>query len=247
MNNDEAKFILSAYRPSGRDASDVRFTEALNQAKQDPALSEWLAQSQALDAVVMKKLSGIIPPAGLREQILAGGKVSQKAPVRRRNLGAWLALAASFLVVFVVSEVWLGQKVQAAQHDYAEFAVNDMHNGGHHPPTGEGMEEMLVKLASSDLHFMSDLGLSFEELKAGGCRTVKCGEREAIELCFNRDGTWYHLYVMPHQKSRGPMLAKSKSYFLAMSNSAAAVWTDGDFEYALVSPKGMSDLKQLAG
>ncbi len=247
MNNDEAKFILSAYRPSGRDANDARFTEALSQAKQDPALSEWLAQSQALDAVVMKKLSGIVPPAGLREQILAGGKVSQKAPARSRNVGAWLALAASVLVVFVVSEVWLGQKVQAAQHDYAEFAVNDMHNGGHHPPVGEGMEETLVKLASSDLHFINELGLSFEEMKAGGCRTVKCGEREAIELCFNRDGTWYHLYVMPHKKSRGPLLAKSKSYFLAMSDSAAAVWTDGDFEYALVSPKGMNDLKALAG
>lgn len=63
MNNDEAKFILSAYRPSGRDANDARFTEALNQAKQDPALREWLAQSQALDAVVMKKLSGIVPPS----------------------------------------------------------------------------------------------------------------------------------------------------------------------------------------
>lgn len=247
MNNDEAKFILRAYRPSGRDAHDARFAEALNQAKRDPALSEWLAQAQALDAVIMAKLAEIAPPAGLREQILAGGKVSQKAPARRRNVGAWLALAASFLVVFVVSEVWLGQKVQAAQHDYAEFAVNDMHNGGHHPPVGKEMEEMLSKLASSDLHFMSELGLSFSDLKAGGCRTVKCGEREAIELCFNRNGTWYHLYVMPHKKSIGPLLTKNKSYYLAMSDSAAAVWTDGNFDYAVVSPKGMSDLKALAG
>lgn len=247
MNNDEAKFILRAYRPSGRDANDARFTEALKQARQDPTLSEWLAQAQALDAVVMDKLGEIVPPVGLREQILAGGRVSQKAPDRRRNLGAWLALAASFLVVFIVSEVWLGQKVQAAQHDYAEFAVNDMHNGGHHPPEGEGMEGLLSKLASSDLHLMSELELSFRALQAGGCRTVKCGEREAIELCFNRNGTWYHLYVMPHKKSIGPLLAKSKSYYLAMSDSAAAVWTDGNYDYAVVSPKGMNDLKGLAG
>jgi len=247
MNNDEAKFILSAYRPSGRDSNDARFTEALKQARQDPALNEWLAQAQALDAVVMDKLAQIVPPAGLREQILAGGKVSQKAPPRRRHLGAWLALAASVIVVFAVSEVWLGQKVQAAQHNYAEFAVNDMHNGGHHPPQGQGMEEALVKLASSDLHSMSGLELSFNEMKAGGCRTVKCGEREAIELCFNRDGTWYHLYVMPRKVSRGPLLAKSKPYFLAMSDSVAAVWTDGVFDYAVVSPKGLNDLKGLAG
>ena len=32
MNNQEARFILGAYRPDGRDASEPRFAEALAQA-----------------------------------------------------------------------------------------------------------------------------------------------------------------------------------------------------------------------
>ncbi len=210
-------------------------------------LGAWLAKEQAFDTVVMEKLNEIVPPAGLREKILAGGVVSQNSSPRPRRLGAWLALAASVAVVFAVSEVWLGKRAEAAQHDYAQFAVNDMHNGGHHPPEGEGMDALLGMLARHDMKLPGSLGLDFAQLKAGGCRTIKCGDRDAIELCFNRDGTWYHLYVMPHKKSVGPFLGGRKSYYLAMKDSAATVWTDGDYDYALVSPKGMSDLKKLAG
>jgi len=36
MNNQEAKFILAAYRPGGQDASDPLFAEALEQVRRDP-------------------------------------------------------------------------------------------------------------------------------------------------------------------------------------------------------------------
>ena len=38
MNNQEAKFILSSYRPNGADARDALFQEALQQVRQDPAV-----------------------------------------------------------------------------------------------------------------------------------------------------------------------------------------------------------------
>ena len=41
MNNQEAKFILGAYRPGGRDAVDPMFSEALAQAGRDPELRAW--------------------------------------------------------------------------------------------------------------------------------------------------------------------------------------------------------------
>lgn len=247
MNNDEAKFILRAYRPSGGDANDATFATALEQSRNDPKLGAWFAREQEYDAVIAEKLETITPPAGLRERILAGGKVSQPVAAPRRHWGSWLALAASLAVVFSLSEVWLGKRVEAAQRHYAEFAVNDMQNAGHHPPEGEGMEEMLRMLARPDIRLPGSLALSFDKLKAGGCRTVKYGERDAIEVCFNRDGTWYHLYMMPRVDSLDPLLARRKSSYLAMNDSAVAVWSDRDYDYAVVGPKGMSDLKRLAG
>lgn len=49
MNNDEAKFLLSAYRPGGRDAADPSVAAALDQAKRDPALASWFERQQAHD------------------------------------------------------------------------------------------------------------------------------------------------------------------------------------------------------
>ena len=50
MNNQEAKLILQAYRPGGRDTFDPLFAEALEQARRDPELQKWFAErKQALD------------------------------------------------------------------------------------------------------------------------------------------------------------------------------------------------------
>ena len=62
MDNQEAKFILSAYRPGGQDASDPRFAEALEQARRDPVLERWFSESIAFDAAMTEKLGAIAVP-----------------------------------------------------------------------------------------------------------------------------------------------------------------------------------------
>ena len=76
MNNTEAKFILNAYRPGGRDAGEAGMVSALAQAKGDPALGAWFAREQAHGAAVAAKLRDLAPPSGLHEAILAGGRMS---------------------------------------------------------------------------------------------------------------------------------------------------------------------------
>jgi hypothetical protein len=49
MNIEEAKLILSAYRPDGQDAGDPQFQEALELTKQNPDLARWFAEAQAWD------------------------------------------------------------------------------------------------------------------------------------------------------------------------------------------------------
>ena len=75
----------------------------------------------------------ISPPNGLREAILAGGKVGHPKPLRRLSRRpAWLAMAASVLVLLSLAGVWQNRRAAAAQEHYAEFAVNDALYG--HPP-----------------------------------------------------------------------------------------------------------------
>lgn len=246
MNNDEAKFVLRAYRPSGLDASDSMFTTALLQSQHDPKLGSWFAREQSYDMVLAAKLSEIMPPADLRDRILAGGRVSRRPRFAQRRLVNWLALAASIAVVMAMGEFWQGRRVEAAQVRYAQFAVDDTQNGHHLPAKGEVLKNILATLARPETSLPGSLPFSMEEMKSNGCRTVRFAGQDTVEICFARDGTWYHLYVT----SRGALprsFTKRSPVLLAVNESAVAVWSDSNYDYAVVSSKGMSALKHLAG
>jgi len=69
MNTREAKQILLLYRGAIDDA-DPQFRAALDYAKSDPELSQWLReQSECYDAI-RTKLRAIEPPVGLSEKIV---------------------------------------------------------------------------------------------------------------------------------------------------------------------------------
>lgn len=246
MNNDEAKFILRAYRPSGRDAGDATFSAALAQARHDPMLSAWFEREQKHDMTVAAKLRELAPPPGLREAILAGGRVSRPtAAPRHRHWPTWLALAAGLAVVLTLAGVWQGRRAEAAQVRYAEFAVQDTARGGHHDADNPVVHGLLASLADGAIRLPGSLPLDVEKLKANGCRTVKFDGREVMEVCFARDGVWYHLYVLPRSALPSP-LPGTEPTLLAMNGSAVAVWSDGRHDFAVVSPDGMAALKRLA-
>ena len=75
--SDEARLIFSAYRPKGQDADDPTFAAALEAAKHDPALTQWLAEQQAFDHAMAGHLRAVEIPADLRARILAGAALSR--------------------------------------------------------------------------------------------------------------------------------------------------------------------------
>ena len=100
MTNQDAKLVLSAYRPNGADARDPFFEQALQQAKRDPELMEWFEKQRAFDRVIVAKLRTIEPPAGLNSQILAGLRAVR---VPRHSVSPWVAVAGALLVAMMVS------------------------------------------------------------------------------------------------------------------------------------------------
>ena len=99
MTNQDAKLVLSAYRPNGADARDPFFEQALEQAKLDPELREWFVKQRAFDRVIVAKLRTIEPPTGLNSQILAG---LQAVRVPRHSVSPWFTVAAALLVAMMV-------------------------------------------------------------------------------------------------------------------------------------------------
>lgn len=241
MNNEEAKFILQGYRPNGADAGDGTFRAALEQVRRDPALREWFARQQAFDAAVSAKLDAVPAPAGLREAILAGGRVT--APVQaqagRWRSPVWLAAAASVAVIFAATLAFW-PKQAAADTALADYVLADAAKAGTHD--GHGTDSLQAMLGDPANRLSRGLPISFAALRKDGCRTITYEGREVLEVCFNRGGVWFHAYI--GRRADFPALAATPAFWDKDGISVAA-WTDDAHVYLVASKAGRAALQQL--
>ena len=240
MNNSEAKFVLSAYRPNGRDASGAAFADALKQAERDPELSAWFARSRAHDTAVAAKIASLQPPAGLREAILAGARVSQKKAPRPFWLHPRLLAAAAVIAVGLGLTLTF-RSTAPSDAAMAHFALDDMVHGKH---GGTGAETAALGqwLSTAATPISSAMPVNFEALQTAGCRTLHVGGHDVCEICFERSGAEFHLYVTrigdTHESAHGPQ-------FVSDTEGSAASWADPRYAYTLVTAAGMNALKRL--
>lgn len=246
MKNDEAKFILGAYRPDGRDANDPAFVAALAQAERDPELRAWFEQQRQLDATLAAKLHAIVPPPGLREAILAGARASAPRAKRRwwSNPG-WLAAAAALALAAIVGVNSRSGKAPLAAADFAAFAIRDIAEA-HAGHVGEpaGLAGVQAQFASARLPLTGGLNLDLDELQRKNCRTVKVAGREVFELCFLRDGTWYHVYV-GRRSDFAPGAIDPQALVTARGEYASTAWADANHVFALVTAAGTAALRRV--
>ena len=104
MNATEAKTILLLYRPGTADAEDPQIAEALALAKSDPELSRWLEAHVAQQQMLRAKFKQIVPPAGLKEQIISEHAAARRAKAAWRRL--WVCAAALLLLLGTVAVLW---------------------------------------------------------------------------------------------------------------------------------------------
>jgi hypothetical protein len=243
MTTQEAKFILSAFRPNGSDSSNPAFGEALQASAGDPALAEWFARSRAHDAAVAGKLGQVAAPAGLREAILAGARVSARPRGTCARLGWAVGLAAAAALAFVVVTMRAPARPEGAAAAFAGFAISDVANG-RHGGTGEPSGALVASLQATGSPMPGPDRIDFERLVATGCRTLSFNGHDVIEVCFLRDGALFHLYVYRNDSPSGDFEGKGPS-FIAQAAGAAAVWSDRKFDYAVATSAGADALRRL--
>lgn len=243
MTNQEAKFILEAYRPNGRDADDATFCAALAQAKSDPALGAWFARAQAHDAAVAAQVRQIAPPAGLREAILAGSQATRGKRAERRSPMIWLALAASVAVLLAGTLALWPNGAKAETAKFATFAMDDTLNG-HHGGHGEAAGALQALLSQPSTHVAAALPVDFAALRATGCRTLSFAGHDVLEVCFQRNGAWFHCYIancadFPALRAGAPAVYKQEGQL------GCASWSDATHHFTLVSVAGLDAVKRL--
>ncbi len=242
MNNAEAKFILQGYRPNGADADDATFRAAVEQARNNPALGEWFAKQQAFDAAVSAKFAQVAAPADLRAAILAGGRVSAASTPHRNwwNQPVWMAAAAGVSVLLATGLVlWPKQAVAFSDFALADAKLSAIH-GGH----GHENNELQSVLNDPATKLGQKLPISFANLHETGCRTITFKGRDVLELCFKRNGVWFHAYFA--RVSDFPRVAMNTTpVFEDRGSTAMASWADAEHLIVVVSKTGRKNLEAL--
>lgn len=248
MTPDEAKFLLRARRPGDRDAGDPAFAEALKAAEADPVLKTWHAREERRDAALAAKLGEIAPPPGLREAILAGARASESRG--RGNVIAWrhpvwLAVAAAVAILMSVAMRPTDAPALSVER-LATAAVHDLGNA-HASHVGVPGRQAALKdrLASVSLPLREGVGrvLNLEELRDGRCRSVRIAGREVFEICFQREGVWFHLYATAG--GSGTVMSDQREVATAHGEMAVATWRDAKHTYALVTMAGRDALRRV--
>ena len=242
MNHDEAKFLLRARRPGARDAGDERFTEALGEAARDPKLQAWHEAEERFDVALAAKLGALPPPVGLREAILAGGRTSVSPVGRGRGRWPWFAAAAAVAVLVALAPRFL----PSAKEPEMELALLAMHelSRAHDQHIGNppGLETVQAQLASMR-RLRGHLNLDLDQLRRNRCRAVRIAGREAFEICFQRDGVWFHLYAMQRATDAADGVREAQQP--GRERLVAAAWSDPRNSYVLVTDAGSAALRRV--
>lgn len=246
MTPDEAKLILRMHRADGRHAGpDPLVAEALAQIDRDLALQAWWLKEQALDVAVAAKLDRLEAPAGLRDTILLGARVSRSARAWWRR-PTWLAAAAVLAVCLALFSLRRGPSRAPALDltAFARLALQQLERGPHPHDTTAGATALERELAASSGPIPALAALDVGVLQDHGCRSFTLGGREVFEVCFQRDGTWYHLYVM--QRAAGSASPDANApVFVKQGALAAASWASATSVFALVTQDGPDALREL--
>ncbi len=238
MDNEEARFLLSACQPSGKDAGRPEIAEALAQAQLDPELNAWLARERRSDAAIAHKLRALEPDPNLRARLLAGGRASRRALTWRTwrlgfGLAATVALATGLGwwahgLVFKPSAtaVHLGGPPLLAwqQHDLVIF-LNPFFSLDLEKKNYQPLEAHLVAAAAP---VAGELPFNDAIVSAVGCKVLEWhGDRVSLTCFLSKSGELVHLFVAPRGNvdesllQHGPHRAQVGAY-------ATVTWLRGD-------------------
>jgi hypothetical protein len=265
MKTDDAKKILSFYRPGTADMGDPEFAEALelvrrakgqaaDTANDDQELAQWFDAHCARYTAGRAKFQQIALPAALREQILAERNVISLPVVKKRNWltsPAFLAMAAAVVALLCILPFALrppkpfvpvtdfekcrDQMVKAALAPYSM----DLQS------TNEDKVRSYLAERSAPANYAIPKKMPVEGLL--GCAVKSWNNTPASMICFRSGppggGIDLWLFILDSKSLRDAPVAE-KPEFAQINRGATASWTVGDRTYILVGEGDRKFLEQ---
>jgi len=247
MTRDEAKRILSWYRPWTNDAKDPEFAEALALAQQDTELGQWFAQHCAAHSAVHASFKVISPPPGLKEQIIS----EHQARLRAAKCGKprTLATVMAALVVVISLGVWLvAGTFGRSENDFAFFRSRMARTSA----TDYYMDLVTRDPAKIRAYFSEHQSVSNYTLTKAlvtttntGCKILTWQNHSVAIVCFHtgrpippgESSSDLFLFVMDRDAAVNAP-EPGKVQFAETNSMKTAAWTQDGLVYVLTTPRG---------
>jgi len=244
MTREQAKEILSAYRPGTDDERDPVFTEALTLARTDSELKEWFADSLIFDAAIHRQVARVIAPEELRQNILAARKIIRPVPWWNPRLSTrQMAAAAAVLIVVGLVALWMTQRPASFEQFRHEIADQSWGPTPHLEAKAANMNDVREFLASRNVSTNFSVPPVLAGTKVRGCTLMNWHGHQVPVICFNSEGQHLHLIVVdshlfPDAPSQTPQTDQWQSW-------RTASWSKDDHSYVLTGLNTTSFVKKF--
>ena len=231
MDLEEAKYLLQSYRPSGKDADDPHFSEALALTQSNPELQGWFARQQGISRAIESKFKEIPVPKDLRNRILTG-QIERENP-RQWTFGHTLAAAAIVLILLTPIAYFANRFEASGPQTFAAMKI-DMGNYLSRFFVLEMQSSQIDEIQGylqDEQNFPSfEVPDTLAKYPGIGCQLIDWHDENIALICFNVDGEVVHLFVL-EPTSLDTKSIGSIPEFEQIDRWATYTWTDKSRAY----------------
>lgn len=231
MNRDQARHILSVWRPETRVPDDPEWTQALDLAARDPELRDWFARHRAFQAGTRLALRDLPPPPGLADRIL----LQTAAPPPRRPLPfptAWIAAAACLLIAITLFALRPSGRERADFPTFAERMVRTVLREYRMDLVTADLDQIRTFLESRDAPARFPIPDAFARIPPAGCGILSWQGHKVSMVCLDgAERGMFYLFVVPTRSLHGRLPNQPTPG--AVNQLGTVAWTAHDHAFLL--------------
>lgn len=229
----EAKDILLLYRPGRGDEADPQVIEALELARREPELQQWLQENSAFHDAVAHELKSLPVPRELKADILLGPKIV-RGPAHWWTRTVPIAAAATIILCATIAFIWTKSERPSEFARFRSRMVGIVLREYRMDIMTNDMQQVRAYLAAKSAPSDYIVPPKLDSLSLTGAGVLHWQGKPVSMVCFDRGANDMVFLFVSDRKNIGdsPLPA---AQLAPVKGLATAGWSTGDKVYLLAA------------